>query len=147
MRTWIRPAALQEDFIANSAVSSCIKGTLECSYPGSESTKGKYVFGDYHGYTGEYWYEDKERNMPHGRCAYPTPVSINTDSWSGYERDANGNILKNHPIQNVSIGDVTIGMHDRVSWESLDGDSGNTVYHHLGRLDVSLIDDSHPARS
>lgn len=43
MKTWITPAALQEDFIANSAVSSCIKGTLECSYPGSSKTKGQYI--------------------------------------------------------------------------------------------------------
>lgn len=146
MKTWIRPAALQEDFIANSAVSSCIKGTLECSYPGSSKTKGQYIFGDYHGYQSEYWYEDapKSYKMPHGRCAYPTPVSINTDSWTGYERDANGNILKDHPIQNVDIGSVSTGMHDRVTWQSLDG---KTVYHHLGRLNVSLIDDSHPDRS
>ena len=146
MKTWITPTALQEDFIANSAVSSCIKGTLECSYPGGASTKGDYIFGDYHGYENEYWFEDKAKKMPHGRCAYPTPVSINTDSWSGYERDANGNILKDHPIQNVSIGDVKVGMHDRVSWESIDGNT-NTVYHHLGRLNVSLIDNDHPARS
>lgn len=140
---WVRPIANVQQFVANEYVAACITGVIQCAYPGDGKTNGlTNKFDDYNGEASGWWYENQ--NQPHGLCGYNAPISFNDDTASGFET-INGVVQRNRVISNVSGYTAAVGTYYNVSWIS--NDNGGADYHHVGRLEITNIDNEHPNHS
>lgn len=151
MRKWVRPSACEECFASNeniaNSVSPCITGTIECVYPAQNSweTGDNNIYDGYNGRdVGQYnsgVYKDGY-GMNHGACGTPTVINYSTGEGKGYEI-YQGKLDRNRPISNINPAVYTEGMH-YVTWTSTDGTG---IYHHKGRIKVTLVDNSKPNHS
>lgn len=126
---WKTPMTLIEQFVPNEYVAVCLKGSLQCQYPGNGITNGQEEFDDYNGQESG-WYRDDHR-MLHGLCGNNTKVALNSADGLIYETLSNGAIDMNRPITNLKGYQPAVGTYIGVTWDSTDG-SG--IYHHRGRL-------------
>lgn len=151
MRKWVRPSACEECFASNeniaNSVSPCITGTIECVYPAQHS----WEIGDNNTYDGFNGIEHGKfdsgvyvdgQGMYHGACGTPTVINYSTGAGKGFEI-YQGKLDKNRPISNIKPDVYTEGMH-YVTWTSTDGAG---IYHHKGRIKVTLVDNSKPNHS
>lgn len=148
-RAYETPMAWAEEFAPNEYVSACITGTIQCAYPGNGlpakwgGTNGKTdEFDDYNGQESG-WYKDSY-GMLHGICGNDAKISFNGDTASGYEY-VNGKPAANRPISNIRGYEPKVGTYYNVTWTSQVDNSD--VYHHIGRLVITNIDNAHPNHS
>lgn len=152
MRKQVRPSACEECFASNeniaNSVSPCITGTIECVYPAQNS----WETGDngiYDGYNGRDTWQYNSGvftdgyGMNHGACGTPTVINYSTGTGKGYEI-YQGKLDKNRPIYDISLTDYGLGMHNDVTWNSTDGTG---IYHHKGRIKITLVDNNKPNHS
>ena len=141
---WTRPEVTGEMFEANEYVAACITGTIQCMYPGNGSSNGKAEYDDYNGQQSG-WYTD-HFGKQHGLCGNDAIISFNGDTGSGYE-SSNGQIQRNRPIYNIKGYESKVGVYYNVTWNSKDGDNNSGEYSHIGRLNITNIDNAHPNHS
>ena len=77
---------------------------------------------------------------------YAMPNSFSEDTGSGYEYIGN-KIQRNRPIYNIKNYTPSGGIYYNVTWNSYDGDKHSGTYSHIGRLNITNIDDHHPNHS
>lgn len=152
MRTWVRPSACEECFASNeniaNSVSPCITGTIECVYPGQHKsqTGDNGIYDGFNGATtlsGDSGiFVDSEKKW-HGACGTPTVINYSTGEGKGYEI-YRGKLDRTRPISSISLTDYSLGLHDNVTWTST---NGKDIYHHKGRIDISLVDRNKPNHS
>lgn len=144
-RMYEMPMAYEEAFIANEYVSACITGIIQCAYPGNGRTNGRTdKFDDYNGHKSGYW-TDSQGKL-HGLCGYDAKISFSEDTGSGYEYIGN-KIQRNRPIYNIKNYTPSGGIYYNVTWNNYDGDKHSGTYSHIGRLNITNIDDHHPNHS
>ena len=152
MRKWVRPSAYEECFASNeniaNSVSPCITGTIECVYPAQKASQ----IGDngiYDGFNGIGYGQYNSgvfkdgKGLYHGACGTPTVINYSTSEGKGYEI-YQGKLDRTRPISGISLTDYTLGMHDDVTWTST---GGKNTYHHKGRINISLVENSKPNHS
>lgn len=133
-KVWEAPKIEIQRFQANEYVSACIQGRLQCKYPGNGHTNGQNIYDDYNGEESG-WYMD-DYHMWHGICGYDTAISFNGDTASGYE-SINGVVQTNRVISNIQGYEQKEGTYN-VTWQSQVDNSD--IYHHIGRLIITLVD-------
>ena len=91
---------------------------------------------------------DHEKNVwnAYGLCGYDAKISFSEDAGSGYEYIGN-KIQRNRPIYNIKNYTPSGGIYYNVTWNSYDGDKHSGTYSHIGRLNITNIDDHHPNHS
>lgn len=153
MKNWVRPSAIQEDFMTDNAVSSCgsYNATLYCAIPGKDKN---------HVNDGDGWARDNEGHWHKWQCARPGTADIS--AGVGHESGLGGNVIYDIKIgsQASSLNDYVdsnvgnyngntfaVGGIYKASWKS-DGSDG--VYKHYGLAEVNSLTDfdpAHPNRS
>lgn len=145
MRTWVRPSVCEECFASNeniaNSVSPCITGTIECVYPGGKSHQpgDNDIYDGFSGDDSDVWHGP---DGWHGACGTPTVINYSTGAGKGYEI-YQGKLDRNRPISDITPDVYTEGTH-YVTWTSTDGTG---IYHHKGRIKVTLVDNSKPNHS
>ena len=141
---YVTPTMVGERFSADEYVAACITGVIQCAYPGDGSTNGKMEYDDYNGNPSGYWKDSNGK--VHGLCGYDATISFNGDTGSGFEYIGN-KIQKNRPIYNIRNYTPEVGTYYNVTWNSDDGDHHSGTYSHIGRLEITNIDNNHPNHS
>ena len=143
-RKWERPQTMVQKFEANEYVAACVTGTIQCAYPGNEKTNGWTTeFDDYNGRESG-WYTD-EYGLQHGVCGNSAPISFNSGDGTGFEY-VNDRPDYSRVITGITGYKLEPGTYYGVTWTSQDLPD-QTVYHHVGRLIITNIDNDHPNHS
>ena len=144
-KEYVTPTMTGERFSADEYVAACITGVIQCAYPGDGTTNGLTDrFDDYNGKESGY-YRDPNGKL-HGLCGVNATISFNGDTGRGYEV-VNGKISRNRPIYNIQNYTPEVGTYYNVTWNSDDGDNHSGTYSHIGRLDITNIDNNRPNHS
>ena len=143
-RKWERPQTMVQKFEANEYVAACVTGTIQCAYPGDGRTNGQTdVFDDYNGLESG-WYTDGY-GLQHGVCGNSAPISFDSGDGTGFEY-VNGKPDRSRVITGIRGYKLEPGTYCDVTWTSQDLPD-QTVYHHVGRLIITNIDNDHPNHS
>lgn len=134
-KVWEAPKIEIQRFQANEYVSACIQGRLQCMYPGNGQTNGQEIYDDYNNDQSG-WYKDSH-NMLHGICGNDAAVSFNGDTAKGYE-SVDGVAQTNRVIFDIEGYKQEVGTYYNVTWKSQVDNSD--IYHHIGRLIITLVD-------
>lgn len=154
MKKWLTPSAIQEDLMADVAVTSCgsYNATTYCAIPGNDA---------YHVNDGGDWRQDSDGHWHKWQCANPGTGNISKGTgmeggWFGsaiYDIKIGSEVSDLNAAVDSNIGSYTAStfkIHGvyKASWKSKDG--LNKVYKHYGLVqvnDVDGFDPAHPFRS
>ena len=143
-RKWERPQAMVQKFEANEYVAACVTGTIQCAYPGDgNGSNGKMVYDDYCG-TSDGWWTDRF-GLEHGVCGNDAPISFDSGDGTGFEY-VNDRPDYSRVITGITGYKLKPDIYYDVTWTSQDLPD-QTVYHHVGRLIITNIDNDHPNHS
>ncbi len=119
---WTRPATVVQKFETNEYVGACVKGTIQCSYPG----RSKWEWDD-----GTSTYTEPNK-AEHGLCGNDSEVFFNDSDGKGYEAG--------DPTRLISIsGTYTqTGTYYNIKYRS-SNDKWKTSYTHNGKLFISEV--------
>lgn len=141
-KKYVTPTMVGERFSADEYVAACITGTIQCVYPGTSTEKGDNGKYDDYNQQESGWYRDAS-GLLHGVCGNDATITFNDNIGRGFEK-INGVIQKDRPIYNISGYKKEPGTYLGVKWNSTDG---KNEYTHIGRLEITNIDENHPNHS